>query len=135
MKLTQLSLDLDEQLDSMQRAAHGPRLGIIFNAQPPTGDELKEDGIAKVSSKEASRHYRNGLVETLKCFPVGSRITSEQLTGIYGRPPEGVSVNAVGAAINFMAKRGMICKTGRMLKPGRKERHSNLIPEWEVRHY
>lgn len=133
----QLPIDFEEDkvVDDMQRQIHGPKFSQIFSGAPPTGDELKEEGTNKALSKEASQIYRDKLVDTLKVFPAGRRITVEQLTGIVGRPPEGVSVNAVGAAVNFMAKRGMIRKTGKMLKPGRKERHSNLIPEWEVVRY
>lgn len=125
----------DEVVGRMQQQAHGPKFAEIFSGSSVTGDQLRDEGIDKTLSKEASRLYRDKLIETLKVFPVRSRITVERLTGIVGRPPEGVSNNAIGAAVNAMAKRGLIRRTGVMLKPGRKERHSNLIPEWEVVKY
>ena len=135
MELTQPTLDFDHSLDAMQQSAHGPRLGVIFSGQPITGEELKEEGIAKVKRKEETRKYGAHLQDALKCFPPRSRITVEQLTGIVGRPPEGVSPNAVGAIIHGMAKRGLIRKTGRMIKCIRKERHAGECPEWEIVSY
>src|SRR5258708_4161072 len=104
----------------MQQDAHGPRLGIIFKGPPLTGDDLKEEGMSKAMRKELARKYRDQIVEALKIFPVRSRITVENLTGIVGRPPKEISSNAVGPAVNFMIKKGMLCPTGKMLKPGRK---------------
>lgn len=125
----------DEVVSQMQIAAHGSKFAEIFSGPPVTGDQLRDEGINKTLSKEASQIYRDKLIDTLKVFPVRSRITVERLTGIVGRPPEGVSNNVIGAAVNAMAKRGLIRRTGVMLKPSRKERHSNLIPEWEIVRY
>lgn len=107
----------------------------IFSGEPVTGAELKQEGIDRTMRKKASRQYRDRLIEALKVFPVRSRITIEQLTGIVGRPPEGVSVNAVGAIVNGMAKKGLISKTGKMPTAGRKERHGGQVSEWEVLKY
>lgn len=107
----------------------------IFSGPPITGDELKEDGMAKTLRKKLAREYRDKIVASIKQFPIGKCITVEQLTAIVGRPPEAVSVNAVGSCINYIAKQGMIQRTGRMLKPTRKERHSNMIPEWRIIKY
>lgn len=137
MNLIQQEIVFDEvaTLEALQNEAHGVHLGTIFKGSDPTGDELKEEGQAKAMRKKAARLYRDMLVETLKVFPVGRRISIENLTGIVGRPPEGVSNNVVGGAVSFMARKGLISRTGKMLKPARKERHSNLIPEWEIRKY
>ncbi len=131
-----MNVPFGDPLDCMQEDAHGPRLGVIFAGKAPTGDDLKEEGMAKSLVKKANRHYRDVLVETLKLFAVGSIITSEKLTGIVGRPESfGATNSCVGSSFNFMASKGLIERTGRMVKPLRKERHSNLIPEWEVRKY
>ena len=136
-ELTQLDIkfDEDEAVGQMTQEAHAPRFGQIFSGPPVTGDELKEKGMDKALSKKASQEYRDSLIETLRKFSVGSIITIEQLTAIAGRPPEGVSSSAIGAAVNTMAKRGLIRQTGKWVKPQRKERHSTKIPEWEVLKY
>lgn len=135
--LQQLTIIFDDTrpLDAMQAEAHRLKFGSIFAGNPVTGDELKDEGMSKALKKEAAQLYRDHFVEALKTFPVRFRLTAEQLTAIAGRPPEGVSDNAVGAIMAGMSKRGLIRKTGKMLKPGRKERHSNLLPEWIVVRY
>jgi len=140
MNLDQLSIDFEEEepekvVDKMQQEAHGPKFATIFSGPQVTGDALKTEGMDKTLSKEQSKLYRDKLTDTLKVFPVRTRITIEQLTGIVGRPPEGVSNNAIGAAVNSMAKKGLIRETGRRIKAGRKERHSGDVREWEVVKY
>jgi hypothetical protein len=131
-ELTQTSINFDQALDTMQRDAHGPRLGQIFSGAPLTGDDLKEEGMSKALRKKASQQYRLDVVAALRCFPIRSRITVDRLTGIAGRPPAEVNPNAVGAIIASLAKQGMIRKTGRMVKSERKERHSGEAAEWEI---
>lgn len=136
-ELVQLEINFDEDqaVGQMTQEAHGPRFGQIFAGAPVTGDELKQQGIDKVLSKKTSQEYRDKLIDTLKQFPVRAIITVERLTAIAGRPPEGVSSAVIGAAVNTMAKRGLIRQTGNWVKPERKERHSTKIPEWEVVKY
>jgi len=131
----QLGIDFEGSLDKMQQQAHGPRLGVIFAGRALTGQELKEEGMSKVTRKKQARIYRDQLIEGLRGFPLGSRITSENLTAFVGRPPEGVNPSAVGPAFNYMAKAGMIRKTGRWIKARRKERHACELPEWLVLAY
>lgn len=137
MSLVQLEINFDDEaaMGQMAQEAHSPRFGEIFSGDPVTGDELKKEGIDKALSKKASQEYRDNLIETLKKFPLRSIITVERLTAIVGRPPAGVSSAAIGAAVNTMAKRGLIRQTGHWVKPERKERHSTKIPEWEVVSY
>lgn len=135
MDLIQPTLSFDEALSKIQQSAHSPFPPQIFSGPPVTGDELKEEGMSVVMRKKAARQYRDMLVDALKVFPVRSRITVENLTGIVGRPPEGISVNSVGPAISYMLRHGLISPTGRMLKPGRKERHANPIREYEILKY
>lgn len=111
-----------------------PEVGI-FSGLPITGDELKEEGIKKVLDKKPSQVYRDRLTDALKNFPVRSRISVDQLTGLVGRPPQGVHPSAVGAIINGMAKRGLIRKTGKPIQTTRKERHASPNAEWEVVKY
>lgn len=135
MDLIQPTLNFDEALGKMQLAFHSPYPPQIFSGPPVTGEELKEEGMSAVMRKKAARQYRDMLVDALKVFPVGSRITIDRLTAIVGRPPEGMSTGVIGAAVNFMGKKGLIRKTGRMIKSERKERHANESAEWEVVSY
>ncbi len=135
MELKQQTIDFDQALDNMQREAHSPRFGSIFKGPVPTGDDLKEEGMAKAMRKKASQQYKLDIIAALKCFPVRSRITVDRLTGIAGRPPQDISPNALGAIVAGIAKQGMIRKTGRMVKSERKERHSNESAEWEIVSY
>ena len=106
---------------------------LDFTDPPPTGDQLKAQGMALVLSRTPSQVYRDHLIAALQSFPTGARITVEDLTEIVGRPEKyGASYNCVGAIIHGMATKGLISKTGRMVKPARPERHSADIPEWEV---
>src|SRR5438105_4607107 len=132
MTLIQQTIDFDRAVDAMQKDAHGPRFGSIFAGLPVTGDDLKEEGLSKVMRKQASRLYRDMLVDALKVFPIRSRITVDRLTSIVGRPPEGVNPNVTGAIVAGMAKQGMIRKTGRMIKSERRQRHSGEAAEWEI---
>lgn len=132
MEYRQQQIDFDKELDSFQKDAHSPRFESIFSGPPITGDELKEEGMTKVMRKEVSRLYGAHLREALKIFPIRSLITADKLTAIVGRPPKGVSDNAVGAIIAGIAKQGMIEKTGRMVKSMRKETHSREVAEWRI---
>lgn len=135
MKLVQGQIDFaDSDRREVNSKWRPPEVGI-FSGLPITGDELKEQGMQATLSKKPSQIYRDRLTEALKVFPVRSRISADQLTGIVGRPPEGVHPSAVGAIINGMAKRGLIRKTGKPIKTARKERHSGENAEWEVVKY
>lgn len=138
-KLVQLEINFNDEVavGQMTQEARGPRFGEIFAGTPIwiSGDELKEQGMSKALSKKASQEYREKLIAALSKFPVKTIITVERLTAVVGRPPEGVSSSAIGAAVNTMAKRGLIRQTGKWVKPERKERHSTKIPEWEVLKY
>lgn len=100
-----------------------------------TGDERKENAMAAVLGKKPSQIYKGHLEAALFQFPPRSRFTVEQLTGFAGRPPEGVHYNAVGAIVNGMATRGLIRKTGRMVKASRPGMHATELAEWELVKY
>lgn len=102
--------------------------------EKPTGDDLKKRGTDAALSTDVAQVYLERIEAALKSFPIGHRITIESLTGVVGRPPPG-KANVVGASMLRLSQRKLIRKTGRMVKPGRKERHANLIPEWEIVRY
>lgn len=137
--LVQLEIDFDPRFgEDFEDESPGPGFGQLFANTPVIaghttyGDQLKEEGMQKALRKEAAQHYRDEMIKALKKFPLKTVITVERLTEIVGRPPKGVSSAVIGAAVNTMAKRGLIRQTGHWVKPERKERHSSKVPEWEV---
>lgn len=50
-------------------------------------------------------------------------------------PPEGVSYNVMGAAMNSMARKGLIEFTGRMKLAQRVSLHASLLSEWRLVKY
>lgn len=130
-----MSQPLFDIIDRMEQDAHSPRLHLVFSGPPVTGAELKDEAFLKVQRKQLARDYRDKLIEGLKLFPVRSLITIEQLRGVIGDPPEGVSPNIMGAIVNVMAKRGLIEKTGRMIQALRPSLHQSELAEWRVCKY
>ncbi len=124
-------------IDRMQQEAHAARYAPPVRTPDPdaTGEERKEEAMAAVVEKRPAQIYKEHLESALFAFAHGSRFTVEQLTGIIGRPPEGVHYNAVGAIVNGMATRGLIRKTGRMVKSIRPGMHATEIAEWELVKY
>jgi hypothetical protein len=121
----------------MQAEAHSARFAPPLITPDPdlTGEERKQAALAAVVEKSPAQTYKENLESALFSFAHGARFTAEQLTGIIGRPPEGVHFNAVGAIVNGMATRGLIRKTGRMVKSIRPGMHSTELAEWELVKY
>lgn len=124
-------------LDRMQQDAHAAWEPGVGSREPAdlTGDERKESALAGVLRKTPAQIYKGHLEAALFQFPLFSRFTVEQLTGFAGRPPAGVHFNAVGAIVNGMAVRGLIRKTGRMVKASRPGMHATELAEWELVKY
>lgn len=112
-----------------------PLFDQLFAGPPVTGLQNKEEALLRVQRKEAARLYRDRLIEALKVFPVRSLITIEQLRGIVGDPPEGVHYNVQGSIVNYMAKRGLIEKTGRMIQAQRPGMNATELTCWRVVKY
>lgn len=117
---------LFDPIDELQREAHAPRKHLRLI----TGEELKEQGMAR-AVQAVSPTYRALLQDALLLFPIGRRITAEHLTKIAGRPPDD-RFNSVGGIVAGMAKRGLLRKTGRMIKAERPGMHATELAEWEV---
>ena len=127
-------LDVIDRMQAEARLGYYPPAKITIDSDA-TGDERKAQAMDAVISKSPAQIYKGHLESALFEFPPRSRFTVEQLTGIVGRPPEGVHYNAVGAIINGMATRGLIRKTGRMVKAIRPGMHATEIAEWELVKY
>lgn len=120
-------LPLFDDVDRLQQDAHAPHKHLRLI----TGEELKDQAMhAVLDHTEPS--YKSLLEGALLSFPAGRRITVEDLTRVVGRPPAGTHFNAVGAIVNAMARRGLIRKTGRMIKAERPGMHATELAEWEV---
>ena len=122
------------QVNQAERGTHLP--ARLPPPEDSTGEELKEIGLENAMKPKASKVYQGRLEDALLHFPVRSRVTIEQLTGIAGRPETwGARFNSTGAIVNGMAKRGLIQKTGRMLQAQRPGMHLTETAEWEVLKY
>ncbi len=121
-------------IDKLQQEAHSARVGVIF-AAAGTGPQLRDEGMQKALAKKAAQIYKGNLESALFSFQVNDTFTVEQLTGIIGRPPEGVHFNSVGAIVAGMAKRGLIEKTGRMKHAQRPGMHATELAEWRLLKY
>jgi len=123
--------NLFDSLDRIQQQTEVPRFDVIF-APAGTGPQLRDEGMSKVLAKKAAQNYKGTLEHALLSFKVGDTFTVEQLTGIVGRPPEGVHFNSVGAIIAGMAKRGLIEKTGHTKHAQRPIMHATELAEWRL---
>lgn len=125
-------------LDQMQQEAHGDqrfvRMALLFKPAG-TGVELKEEAMQKVLGSRTAQQYRGLLEHSLFSFQPGDTFTVENLRAIVGNPPEGVSYNVMGAAMNSMARKGLIEFTGRMKPAQRVSLHASLLSEWRLVKY
>jgi hypothetical protein len=121
----QEAFDFDKPIDRMRGALAQPQA-------PPseTGEERKKLAFDRVLSKQSAKLYAELLEQRLREFPIGTLITVEDMTAI-GRPVD-CHYNVVGAAVNRMAKAGLIRKTGRMMPAKRPGMNGTLIGEWEI---
>lgn len=116
-------------------AATQQSLISLFNSAGMSGEDQRDEGMERVLRKRAAQIYKGHLEAALFTFPVGWRFTAENLTAVAGRPPVEVHYNAVGAIISGMGKRGLIRKTGRMLRAQRAVMHATELAEWELVKY
>lgn len=98
------------------------------NRSVPVGERRKQDGMDRVLFG-LSDEYRIKFCAVVEGLPKGHEFTVENITEIVGRPPEGKS-NAVGALISGCGRRGLIRRTGRMIKAKRPSSNSTELSEW-----
>ena len=91
------------------------------------GDDLKRDGIDKVSSGHDTTLLRLQLTISmiLRAQPT---VTSDDVYAMFGPLPSWVNKNIMGAAFS---KHPSIRKTGEMVKSKRPEAHSRMIAVWQ----
>lgn len=98
----------------------------------PEGERRKEEGQARADGGWAQR---DGWTERFDAALTHialtrSPFTSEDVTTQVGMPPSGSSPSVVGSRMIAAAKRGLIRKTGRMVKAHRPNQHAALLTEW-----
>jgi hypothetical protein len=133
--MSQQFTSLFDVIDQLQAEAHSSRLGVIFKSAG-TGEELRDEGMAKAMAKAASQAYKLKMEEALRSYRIGDVLTADDLRRIAGPPPAEISHNTAGAIFAGMAKRGLIEKTN--LKPAKSQRpiaHCNELPYWRLVRY
>lgn len=100
----------------------------------PTGEQRKEEGMAKALSKRGIEDWQEAAKTWLWRLPAGRRFTAEDLVDAVGLPIGEESAgrnNAVGALMNGIAKRGVIRNTSDYTKAKRPASHGRVIAVWE----
>ena len=95
---------------------------------PFSGEELKLLGIESVL-RHTPESYRENFLALVENLPHGYRFTGERLRELAGDPPS--HHNAMGALMRTAALRGLIRKTGTVVKAQRPSRHSADLALWE----
>lgn len=74
--------------------------------------------------------FKSRLIRRVEGFPKGYKFTMDQVIDSMGGRPADVHQNAIGALTFSMAKRGLMKRTGVMLKAERASLHRTDMPEW-----
>lgn len=98
--------------------------------QVETGGDLRDRGMESVLS-HTPEDFKSRLTRRVAGFPKGYRFTMDKVVDDLGGRPSDVHQNAIGAITFSMAKRGLIKRTGLMLKAERASLHRTDMPEWE----
>ncbi len=96
------------------------------------GERRKAEGQQRATTSWTQRDGWNTRFDSVleRMALKGVLFTSEDITAEVGLPTSG-SPSAVGARMTAAAKRGLIRKTGRMLKAERPNQHAALLTEWQ----
>lgn len=98
--------------------------------QLETGVQKRDRGMRSVLA-HTDDSFKDRLVSRVEGFPKGYRFTMDQVIDAMGGRPAEVHQNAIGAITFSMAKRGLIKRTGVMLKAERASLHRTDMPQWE----
>ncbi len=98
--------------------------------KPLNGKDLRDSGMQSVLG-HTPEEWKAKLRSRVEGFPRGHQFTMDAVVdGLGGRPPD-VHPNSIGALTFSMAKKGLIKRTGRLLKAERASLHRTDMPEWE----
>lgn len=98
--------------------------------QPETGTAQRDRGMKSVLS-HTGNDFKSRLTQRVEGFPVGYKFTMDRVVDELGGRPSDVHPNAIGALTFSLAKRGLMKRTGKMLKAERASLHRTDMPEWE----
>ena len=109
------------------------QFSFLFTGRPLTaplsGRELMESGMASVIS-HTPEEWKVAFTNAILSREIGSTFTMEEIREQVGDPPMEVHPNAVGAITYHLARKGMIKKTGVVVKTHRPERRNSDAPCW-----
>lgn len=77
-----------------------------------------------------SDDFKSRLMRRVEGFPVGYKFTMDRVVDELGGRPNDVHPNAIGAITFSLVKRGLMKRTGLMLKAERASLHRTDMPEW-----
>jgi hypothetical protein len=112
-----------------------PLFDKVFSGEPkPTrrlsGKDLRDSGMASVMD-HTGEAFKQRLTTRIEEFPKGYRFTMDRVVDEIGGRPSEVHPNAIGAITFRLAQRGLITRTGVMLKAERASLRRTDMPEWE----
>lgn len=97
--------------------------------RPNEGARRRDRGMKSVLD-HTDDGFKSRLIRRVEGFPVGYKFTMDRVVDELGGRPEDVHQNAIGALTFSLAKRGVIKRTGLMLKAERASLHRTDMPEW-----
>lgn len=97
--------------------------------KPLTATDLRDSGMESVLD-HTSEEFKQRLRNRVEGFPKGYTFTMDRVVDELGGRPLEVHPNAIGALTFGLAKRGLIKRTGVMLKAERASLHRTDMPEW-----
>jgi len=98
----------------------------------PTGEQLKEQGMAKVKGHTPETYKLSFFRAAEEIALKGEPFTTEMVTRVVGCPPNGTHCNAVGAMMSSTAKQLGLAKIG-YVKATRDAAHSRVIALWQLK--
>lgn len=96
---------------------------------PLTATDLRDSGMTSVMD-HTSEEFKQRLIKRVESFPKGYKFTMDRVVDEIGGRPAEVHPNAIGAITFGMSKRGLIKRSGVMLKAERASLHRTDMPEW-----
>lgn len=101
----------------------------ILRGQIGTGAERRDRGIQSVLER-TREEYKLKFLALIRGLPHGSTFTGEKIRELAGDPPVDSHHNCFGALMRTAATKGLIRKTGALVKAERPSRHAGSLAEW-----
>lgn len=98
--------------------------------RPLTGAELRDSGMASVLS-HTPEEFKERFAKRVEGFPRGYRFTIDRVIDELGGRPADVHPCAIGGLAYGLVARGIMKRTGQILKAERASLRRTDMPEWE----